>query len=74
MIGFSTRSVIAEQDLLPSEQKTIAKNCMIEAYNYATSRLPVSDPVLQHAQVLQFKQRSSADFSSVTFYIERFPT
>ena len=55
MIGFLTRSVIAKQDLLPREQKTIAKNCqyfMIEAYNYATSRLPVSDPVLQHAQVL----------------------
>ena len=69
--------MIAKQDLLPGEQKSIAKNCqyfMIEAYNYATSHLPVNDPVLQHAQVLQFEQCSSADFSSVTFFNERFPT
>ena len=47
---------------------------MVAAYMYATSRLPISDPVLHHAQVLQFEQRSSADFNSITFFIERFPT
>ncbi len=47
---------------------------MVEAYRYAMSRLPIHDPVLLHAEVLQFDRRLTANFDSLVFFVEKFPT
>ena len=77
MIGFATRSLIAKSELPTTERNKSAKHrqhFMIPAHMYGTSRLPLTDPVLLHAHVLQFEQHNSADFNSVLFFIDRFPT
>ena len=76
MIGFSTRSTMNSNDLHHEKDK-VARNCrvfMIEAYKYAISRLPLHDPVLQHAEVLQQECRTTAEFDSLVFFVEKFPT
>ena len=47
---------------------------MVEAYKYAISHLPINDPVLLHAKVLQCDCHTSADFNSVVFFVQKFPT
>lgn len=76
MIGFFTRSKITSNDLY-HESDRVSLNCrifMIEAYKYAISHLPIHDPVLQHAKVLQFDCRTTAQFDSLLFFVQRFET
>lgn len=47
---------------------------MIEAYKYAISCFPIHDHVLQHAKVLQFDSRTTAEFESLLFFVQRFET
>ena len=77
MIGFTTRSTMNSQDFLLQEKRLVAEHCrlfMVEAYKYAMSHLPVHDPVLQHAEVLQFDNRHTANFDSLVFFVEKFPS
>lgn len=76
MIGFSTRSTMNSNDL-HHEREKVARNCrvfMIEAYKYAIAHLPLHDPVLQHAEVLQHECRTTAEFDSLLFFVEKYPT
>ena len=76
MIGFFTRSNIASNNLY-HESDRVSFNCrifMIEAYKYAISRFPIHDHVLQHAKVLQFDSRTTAEFESLLFFVQRFET
>ena len=68
MIGFFTRSKITSNDL-HHESDRVSLNCMIEAYKYAISHLPIHDPVFQHAKALQFDGSITAQFDSL---VQRF--
>ena len=76
MIGFITRSIMTSQDFSSQEKRVLTEHCqlfMVEAYKYAMSHLPIHDPVLRHA-VLQFDDRHTANFDSLVFFVEKFPS
>lgn len=76
MIGFTTRAAM-QKNLLPAEEKkviTACKSFFVAAYQYAVSHLPFSEELLKHAQVLQFDHRDTADYDSLVYFVNRFPT
>ena len=77
MIGFATRAAMRNKDFLPMEEARIVSGAiqfMQKAYLYGRCHFPLTDPVVEHAAVLQIQNRRSADFQSVLYFIERFPT
>uniref|UniRef100_H3B5F2 Uncharacterized protein n=1 Tax=Latimeria chalumnae TaxID=7897 RepID=H3B5F2_LATCH len=76
MIGFSTRMTIQKHNLFPTEEAAIVKGCrsfLVTACQYEFSHLPFTDVLLQHTEVLQFENKV-ADFDSLVYFVERFPT
>ena len=60
---------------LPREKHLVTEHCrhfMVKAYKYAMSHLPIHDPVLKHAEIVQFDQRHTADFESHQFFVKSF--
>uniref|UniRef100_H3AIW8 HAT C-terminal dimerisation domain-containing protein n=1 Tax=Latimeria chalumnae TaxID=7897 RepID=H3AIW8_LATCH len=77
VIGFSTRMTTQKHNLLPTKEAAIVKGCrsfLVAACQYAFSHLPFTNVLLQHAEVLQFENREVADFDSLVYFVERFPT
>ena len=75
MLGFLTQSTMTSQNFLPGEKKLVSENCrhyMVEAFKYAVSHLPIHDEVLKHAEVVRFDQRQSAEFQSISFFVQCF--
>ena len=77
MIGFSTRSTMRKNDLLPTEEVHCAIACqtfLTEAYKYAVAHLPLSDAVLQNAEFLDIKTCANASFDNDLFFVDKFLT
>ena len=77
MIGFATHAAMRNKDFLPMEEARIVSGAiqfMQKAYLYGRCHFPLTDPVVEHAAVLQIQNRRTADFQSVLYFIERFPT
>ena len=72
----TTRSKMTANDFFTHEMQRVAEHCqifMIDAYGYVMSHLPIHDPVLLHAEVLQFNHHSLANFESLVYFIQKFP-
>ena len=56
MIGFATRAAMRNKDFLPMEEARIVSGAiqfMQKAYLYGRRHFPLTDPVVEHAAVLQ---------------------
>ena len=74
MIGFSTRSTMCKNDLLPTEEVHCAIACqtfLTEAYKYAVAHLPLRDAVLQNAEFLDIQTCANASFNNVLFFVDK---
>ncbi|EDO46688.1 predicted protein [Nematostella vectensis] len=77
MIGFTTRTTMQKHNLLPEEEKKLAQDCrkfMTASLQYACKNFPLKDPLLKHAEFLNFHERANQTFDSVQFFISKFPT
>lgn len=77
MIGFTTRATMREHEMLPNEEAKTARKCqtfMLAAIDYAIKHLPLTDPLLKYAEVLNFSERMQHSFDSMVFFVEKFPT
>ena len=77
MIGFTTRMAFNKHNLLPKEEQEVAQACrsfFVASLEYAMSHLPLADDLLKHAEVLQMANRETANFESILYFVERFPT
>ena len=77
MIGFSTRSTMRKNDLLPTEEVHCAIACqtfLTKTYKYAVAHLPLSDVILQNAEFLDIETCANASFDNVLFFVDKFPT
>ena len=78
-IGIVTRSrlnkLLQEGDISPREVEKFLKEVRgfyESAVSYALSHLPLKDELLQNAQFVNIRERVQADFTQVTYFVERF--
>ena len=46
----------------------------VEPHKYARSHLPLEDPILKNARLVNFTQRESAELSQVEYFVKRYPS
>ena len=74
VIGNETRQVFME--LEPVERKqfySVVKQYYIKACDYIVAKFPLKSDILLHAEVADINLRMDAKFSSVRFFINKFP-
>jgi hypothetical protein len=75
IIGADTRLYLKQIKLSSDEETTFfqsVRNYFMIACDYIIKKLPVNDPLLQHAEVADIKLRTSQKFSSVEYFIDKF--
>ena len=73
-IGFETRTYIDSNKKVKLRQFfKDARNFFINATNYIIEKFPFRDDVLKHACVADVNKRQSVKFSSLSFFLNRFP-
>eukprot|EP00057_Strongylocentrotus_purpuratus_P019851 XP_011674325.1 PREDICTED: uncharacterized protein LOC105443158 [Strongylocentrotus purpuratus] len=78
-IGFTTRGTLNRLleggDISETQVKKFlggVRSFFCEAVSYALSRLPLDEPVLQHATFVDWHQKMEASIDDVLFFIDRF--
>lgn len=78
-IGEHTRRFLESKDSNHLRESRIseffvnARKYFIELVDYLKTRLPLSDPLLQHAEVADVDLQDSASLQSIRFFLSRFP-
>jgi hypothetical protein len=75
IIGADTRLYLKQIKLSSDEETTFfqsVRNYFMIACDYIIKKLPVNDPLLQHAEVADIKLRTNQKFSSVEYFMDKF--
>jgi hypothetical protein len=49
-----------------------ARSFFVKAVEYATAKLPLHDPVLEHSRFVDFRQKMDTTFDDVLYFVHRY--
>ncbi|XP_042604440.1 uncharacterized protein LOC122141339 [Cyprinus carpio] len=78
-VGFTTRTtlnrLVEAGDISKDSAKKFhvaARSFFVKAVEYATAKLPLHDPVLEHSRFVEFRQKMDTSLDDVLYFVHRF--
>ena len=77
-VGFTTRTLnrlVEAGDVSMDSAKNFhlaARSFFVKAVEYATAKLPLHDPVLEHSRFVDFRQKMDTTLDDVLYFVHRY--